>query len=214
MSNPRREKALPKPDGTVPPGRRRTLTTDRVVAAAAELADREGFDALTLTRVAEDLGVQQPALYRHIEGIDDLVRLLGLYGRQELVRRLTDSSVGKSGNDAVAALGNAWRQMVRDHPGLYAATDRYPCKGDAELEEAVDRVVGVLRQALSSFQLTDDQRVHVARSLRSAFHGFSHLELGDGHPTAVDVEDSFHHLVELLCTGIAALERSASRTAP
>lgn len=209
MSNRRKRAAPLEPAATTLPPRRPTLTTDRVVMAAAELADREGFDALTLTRVAEDLGVQQPALYRHIQGIDDLVRLLGLYGRQELVQRLTNSSVGKSGNEAVAALGNAWRQMVRDHPGLYTATDRYPCKGDAELEEAVDRVVGVLRQALSSFQLTDDQRIHVARSLRSAFHGFSHLELGDGHPTAVDVEESFHHLVELLCTGIAAVERSA-----
>jgi hypothetical protein len=41
--------------------------------------------------------------------------------------------------------------MVRDHPGLYAATDRYPCAGDAELEGAVDKVVAVLGRALAAY---------------------------------------------------------------
>lgn len=169
------------------------------------MADRDDFDAVTLTRVAEVLGVKQPALYRHIESADELTRLLGLRGRQVLAQYLADAAIGRSGPEAVAAVGHAWRLMVRDHPGLYTATDRYPCKGDAELEAAVDRVVSVLQQSLASFHLDDEQRVHVARSLRSAFHGFAHLEIGDGHPSPVDIDDSFDRLVELLCSGIERL---------
>ena len=41
---------------------RRTLDTDQVVLSAAVLADTEGLDVVTLTRVAEHLGVRQPAL--------------------------------------------------------------------------------------------------------------------------------------------------------
>ena len=40
----------------------------------------------------------------------------------------------------------------------------------------------VLGQALASYGLDDDERIHAARTLRSAFHGFAHLEAGDGHP--------------------------------
>ncbi|MBR13236.1 MAG: TetR family transcriptional regulator [Acidimicrobiaceae bacterium] len=181
---------------------RRTLDTEQVVDAAATLADAEGLDAVTLTRVAERLGVRQPALYRHVDSYDALIRALGLRGREILAIRLGEAAVGLAGDDAVRAMGRAWRSMVRDHPGLYAATDRYPCAGDAELEAAVERVVQVLGQALAGYGLADDDRVHAARSMRSALHGFAHLESGDGHPHPVDLDDSFDRLVDLLCAGI------------
>ena len=181
---------------------RRTLDTEQVVEAAATLADVNGLDAVTLTRVAEKLGVRQPALYRHVDSYDALIRALGLRAREILAARLSEAAVGLAGDDAVRAMGRAWRAMVRDHPGLYAATDRYPCAGDAELDEAVGRVVQVLGLALVAYGLADDDRVHAARSMRSAFHGFAHLESGDGHPHPVDLDESFDRLVDLLCAGI------------
>ena len=45
------------------------LDSARVIATAARIADSEGLDRLTLTRVADELGVRQPALYRHIGGL-------------------------------------------------------------------------------------------------------------------------------------------------
>ncbi|HCV34210.1 MAG TPA: TetR/AcrR family transcriptional regulator [Acidimicrobiaceae bacterium] len=178
------------------------MDTEQVVEAAATLADVNGLDAVTLTRVAEKLGVRQPALYRHVDSYDALIRALGLRGREILAARLSEAAVGLAGDDAVRAMGRAWRAMVRDHPGLYAATDRYPCAGDAELDEAVGRVVQVLGLALVAYGLADDDRVHAARSMRSALHGFAHLESGDGHPHPVDLDDSFDRLVDLLCAGI------------
>ena len=189
---------------------RRPLDAERVISVAAEIADAEGLDKLTLTRVADALGVRQPALYRHVDGYDDLLRSLSLRGREILAQRLADAAVGLSGDDAVAAVGHAWRQMVRDRPGIYAATDRYPCAGDSQLEAAVERVLGVLGQVLRGYDLTDEDRVHAARTLRSAFHGFSHLESGDGHPLPHDPEATFDHLVQLLCAGVHRLSRRAA----
>ena len=181
---------------------RGTLDTQQVVESAAALADAEGLDAVTLTRVAEHLGVRQPALYRHVDNFDALIRALGLRGRGILADRLGAAAVGMAGDDAVRAMGVAWRSMVADHPGLYAATDRYPCATDPELEEAVERVGEVLGQALTAYGLSDVDRVHAARSMRSVVHGFAHLESGDGHPYALDLDDSFNHLVDLRCAGI------------
>lgn len=192
---------------TVEPMARRTLDTDQVVDAAADIANREGVEALTLTRVADELGVRQPALYRHVDGYDALIRSLGLRGRELLADRLTDAAVGVSGDDAVRAVGRAWREVVAEHPGLYAATDRWPCAGDPELEEAVERIVAVIAQSLAAFDLDDTARVHAARSLRSAFHGFAHLESGDGHPHPEDLDDSFDELLTLLISGVRNLER-------
>lgn len=178
------------------------LSEDLVIDTAAEIADREGLDAVTLSRVARDLGSTQPALYRYVDSYDQLVRALGLRGREILATRLIEAGVGVAGDDAVMAMAQAWRQLVADHPGLYAATDRYPCAGDAELEAAVNRIVKILSDALVAYELSGPQRIDVARTLRSSFHGFSHLELGDGHPHDQNLDESFRQLVNLICRGI------------
>lgn len=186
------------------PGRGQ-IDEEAVIVTAGILADAEGLDGLTLTRVAKELGISQPALYRHVDGYDDLLRSLSLRGRQLLAERLQASAVGVSGDDAVRAMGYAWRQAMHDHPGLLAATDRYPCAGDAELEEAVDTIVAILGQALAAYELAPDDTVHAARALRSAFHGFAHLESGDGHPRPHDLDETFDHIIDLLCAGIGRL---------
>lgn len=184
---------------------RQQLDAETVVATAAAIANEEGLDAVTLTRVARDLGISQPALYRHVDGYDDLLRSLSLQGRELLAERLSAAAVGVSGNDAVRAMGNAWRQAVSDCPGLMEATDRYPCAGDDELEQAVDAIVDTLGLALIGYDLDADDQVHAARALRSAFHGFAHLEAGDGHPSPHDLDDTFEHIVDILCRGIQRL---------
>jgi AcrR family transcriptional regulator len=189
---------------------RRTLDTTQVVDAAARIADAEGIEAVTLTRVADDLGVRQPALYRHVDGYDALIRILGLRGREILAAALAEAAIGVAGEEAVRSVGRAWRRGVAEHPGLYAATDRFPCAGDAELEAAVERIVAVIAQSLAGFDLDDVGRVHAARSLRSAFHGFAHLESGDGHPHPEDLDDSFDELLTLLIAGVRNLERESS----
>ncbi len=181
------------------------LSPELVIETAGHIADEHGLDAVTLTRVAKKLGTSQPALYRHVDSYDDLIRSLGLRGRELLAARLTTSAVGVAGEDAVRAMGLAWRRMVTDHPGLYAATDRFPCAGDPELEAAVNQVVETLGLALADFGLSEDRKVHAARTMRSAFHGFSHLEAGDGHPLEQDLDESFDQLIELLCVGIRAM---------
>lgn len=185
-----------------------------MVATAAELADREGLDAVTLTRVARELGVRQPALYRHVDSYDGLIRLLGLRCRALLADRLADAAMGVAGDDAVRALGRAWRELVQESPGLYAATDRYPCTGDIELEVSVERIVEIIARSLSGYELSDDDRVHSARSMRSAFHGFAHLESGDGYPGPMNLDDSFEHFLDFLCAGVRATANETLTSAP
>ena len=181
------------------------LDTDMVVRTAGIIADSEGLDAVTLTRVAREFDISQPALYRHVDGYDDLLRHLSLAGRTLLTERLRAAGVGVSGVDAIRSMGAAWRGVVRERPGLMAATDRYPCAGDDELETAVEAIVETLGLALSSYDLSPDDHVHAARALRSAFHGFAHLEAGDGHPSPHDLDDTFEHIVDILHRGIERL---------
>ncbi|NNF55691.1 MAG: TetR/AcrR family transcriptional regulator [Acidimicrobiales bacterium] len=181
-----------------------TLDADTIVRAAARLIDTEGVDALTMARVSIELGVTQPALYRHLDGINDLWRSLGLKTRADLAQDLAEASVGWSGTDAVRAIASAWRRYGQQHPGCYRSTDRFPVAGDPELESTVERVIEVLAMALRGFDLSNEDAVHGARAIRSALHGFVTFELGDGHPPPHHPDRSYDALVDLLCLGIEA----------
>src|SRR5829696_938501 len=52
---------------------RAPLTRARVLQAAVDLADRDGIDALSMRKLGQELGVDAMALYRHVQGKDDLL---------------------------------------------------------------------------------------------------------------------------------------------
>ena len=163
------------------PGRQ-ALNRDAVVAEAARLVDRDGVDALTMTRLADALGVTLPALYNHVRGSQDCLYAVALTARGDLRRSLARSVRGLNHDAAVEAVAHAWRRYARRHPGRYAATDRHPVAGYPELESAVGRIVDLLQQVVATYGLETSVAEHAAWSLRAALHGFVALEAEQGHP--------------------------------
>lgn len=181
---------------------RPVISSEMLVDAAARIADQEGLDHLSLSRVAADLGVSQPAMYRHVQSADDLLRRLALRARRMLLERLREATVGRARDEAVVALADAWRGFVQEHRGLYAATDRHPLAGYEDLEAAVADIITVLQQVVSGYGLSTEDAEHGAWSLRSALHGFVVLEAERGHPGPLDLDESFSRLVRLVCGGL------------
>lgn len=171
-----------------------------IVDTAGRLLDAEGPEAMTLTRVAGLLGVTQPALYRHVDGLAGLWRALGLSTRELLAERLATAGIGRTGADAVSSVAREWRAFGHEHPGRYRSTDRYAVSGDPQLEAAVHRTVDVLERSLLGFGMTPGELAHAAHTMRSALHGFVSFELGHGNPASLDAEESLDQLVDLLCT--------------
>jgi len=68
-------------------GRKATLTTEAVVAAAIEVLDEGGVAGLSMRRVAEHLGTGAASLYAHVSGKEELLELVydALVGQVQLV---------------------------------------------------------------------------------------------------------------------------------
>ena len=67
------------------------LSAERVVERATQIVDEHGLEALSLSRLAADLGVAPPSLYKHVAGMDDLVRGVSVRAVEELADRLAAS---------------------------------------------------------------------------------------------------------------------------
>jgi len=184
------------------------LTQDRVVAEAEQIADSVGLHRLTLAALAERVGVRQPSLYKHIEGIDELQHRISIRAKIELATVLGRAAVGRSRGDAIAAIAKAYRVWAHEHPGRYAAAQRAPRAGDTDDEEASSAVVRIVADVLSGFSLAGDDAVDAIRSLRSALHGFVSLEAAGGFGLPVDIDRSYDRLVSGIVTAVSTWNES------
>ena len=174
------------------------LNTDRVVAAAADLADEVGPGQLTLAALATRLGVRQPSLYKHVASLDALHQLIAQLGKAEFADVLGRAAIGLARDDALVAMARAWRAWAREHPGRYQISQRAPAAGDASHQAVADRFVGAVAAVLAGYGLDGDDAVDAIRAFRSGLHGFVSLEASGGFGLPVSVDRSFDRLVRAL----------------
>jgi AcrR family transcriptional regulator len=186
------------------------LDAETVVASAAVLADAEGLDAVTLARLAGELGVRSPSLYAHVDGLGDLRHRLAARGARELAGALQAAAAGRARSDALRAIAGVYRAYAREHPGVYAALQRAAyVVGEPAAAQLVDTLIAVLR----GYGLQGDAAIHGARIVRAALHGFAALENGDGFGIRLDLDDTFAKLVAVLDDGLPAIATAGRRRA-
>jgi AcrR family transcriptional regulator len=105
------------------PGRasRSGLGVDGIVAAAIELADTEGLEALTMRRVAERLGVGTMSLYTHIPGKAELIDVM----LDTVLGEATEGDESGTWRDRLERIARDLQALYHRHPWLlYVATAR------------------------------------------------------------------------------------------
>ncbi len=165
------------------------------------MADEVGLSNVTLAALAGRLGVRQPSLYKHIDGIDGLQRSMAIRAKNELADTLARATVGRARGDAITAMSHAYRSWALEHPGRYAAAQRVPEPGDTEAEAADWAAVEIVGAVLAGYDLHGDDAIDATRVLRAALHGFVSLETTFVHPAAID--RSFDRLVRALSSALA-----------
>lgn len=81
-----------------------------IVSAAREILQKEGFDKLSLRKIADALGVQTPALYWHVR---DRARLYGLLAEQFLREVIAQTGLEAVGSEWLVLFGQALRDSHR-----------------------------------------------------------------------------------------------------
>ncbi|PZE86978.1 TetR/AcrR family transcriptional regulator [Curtobacterium sp. MCBD17_032] len=152
------------------------LRRDQITRAARSVAEAEGWDAVTMRRLASEMGVTQPVIYSAFAG-----------GRQALV-----DAVAVSGFDALAtaldgvpaeprARMQAYLDFATDRPRVYEAMFSMPSGlefGTGSGPDALRRAFAALRAA---FPGPDDTDAEVAWA---TVHGLATLELSGRLPAA------------------------------
>lgn len=166
-----------------------------VVAVARQILEREGPDGLTMRRLAEQMGIKAPSLYKHVDSKDEVEALLMAEAFRELGRELHDAigslRNGRSPRKALSALGRAYRRWALAHPHMY----RLVTGGPLPRERLPEGLEAWAAEPVVSAAGGDPAR---ARAAWAFAHGMTILELDGRFPPDADLDAAW-------ATGVQAL---------
>src|SRR3954465_8798951 len=140
---------------------------DQVIRAARDLAESDGWAAVTMRRLAAELGVTQPVLYSAFAGRQALIDAVALGGFGDLATAL------EAVDASPLARMHAYVDFAAAHPRVYEAMFSMP----SELPFAAEDTPEALQQAFAAIPVAfpdgDGTRAEVAWS---ALHGLATLQ--------------------------------------
>ncbi|UXA18904.1 TetR/AcrR family transcriptional regulator [Mycobacterium sp. SMC-4] len=186
----------------VRPPRSAKLSRDAIVNAALTFLDREGWEALTINALANQLGTKGPSLYNHVHSLEDLRRTVRMRVVGDIIDMLKNVAQGRSPDDAVVVMASAYRSYAHHHPGRYSAFTRMPLGGDdPEFTEATQSAAAPVISVLATYGLDEEAAFCAALEFWSAMHGFVLLEM-TGVMAGIDTDAVFTDMVVRLAAGM------------
>jgi AcrR family transcriptional regulator len=165
-----------------PPGdHRRWLQRDAIVDAALVIADREGFEAVSMRRVAAELGVGTMSLYHHVADKDELVyEMADAVGAEMLI----PGEVPKDWRQGLRQIALHTRDTFLRHPWLLEIQTERPAATPNTLRHIEQTAAAVAhldvdeKVAMAIVMAVDDYTLgfvlreqHARRWRRSGFSG-------------------------------------------
>ena len=93
-----------------------------IVATARELAEQQGWDAVTTRRLAERIEYSQPVLYSHFRGKREIIGAVALEGAAEMAVAMRSATAAASTpRERVAVLARAYLDFAERNPAVYDA---------------------------------------------------------------------------------------------
>jgi len=151
------------------------LTRATVLEAAADFADRRGYESVSISAIAREFGVQPASLYSHVRDRSAMLEGVHELALAALADRIATAIAGRSKRDALAGLITAHRVYARELPGRWAAMQR-PATETTARSASAGRVAALMVAVFRGYELPDDELIHATRLVGSTINGFLALE--------------------------------------
>ncbi|MFG1994518.1 TetR/AcrR family transcriptional regulator [Actinoplanes sp. NPDC048988] len=162
--------------------RERAEREQLIITAARELAEAEGWEAVTTRRLAERVEYSQPVLYSHFAGKEAIMAAVAVEGFTEMAAHMRDAR--ERSGDRLAGVCAAYLDFAERRPALYdamfnrASTLPFATpEAPGALHDCFDELLAAVRPIAAG----DDEGL-LAELLWSALHGLATLTRGGRLP--------------------------------
>jgi AcrR family transcriptional regulator len=167
------------------PKRKPQLSREKIAAVALSVADREGFEAVSMRRVAQELGVGTMSLYYYVKDKDDLIAVMD----DALMSEALVPSLPKDWRRAMIEIAKRTRAVFIRHPWALVSMLTAPPGLNAM------RHVEQCLEALAGASMTAKQKLTLLATVDDFVFGYALRE------AAVGAEVDFEFAKAQLATG-------------
>ncbi len=178
------------------------IDRDSIVRIARELIEDEGVNQLSLSKLASEMGVKAPSLYRYVSNKAELLRAVNTV-TNELLFDVFGETLAQSSDDPserILALALAYRQFAHANPRTYQLLFTTP-----DLRPDEDLLVRMVLpiQAIMAELSGEERSLAALRGILALMHGFVMLELNDQLRRGGNLEEAYIQAVESYLVGVS-----------
>jgi AcrR family transcriptional regulator len=161
--------------------RERAARRQLIVDTARQVAEAEGWDAVTTRRLSTEIEYSQPVLYKHFSGMDQVAAAVAIDGFAQLAGLLgTARTEAETPGDALTRTARAYLDFARDNPAVYDAmfTGRTTLRfAEPDSPPELVTAFGELREAMS-LVASEAEADTLTEVFWAAMHGLVSLSRG------------------------------------
>jgi AcrR family transcriptional regulator len=161
-------------------------TARKIAIAARRVLDSEGADAVTMRRVAREVGITPMALYRHYSDREGLLNALADEGFEALAAQLESTGSSGSLDKRLTRVLDLYLDYALRHPRLFelmflkprAGARRFPQDFKAGASPTANRMAALIQEAMQTGHLRKDDPWAITFEMGALLQGLVMLYLG------------------------------------
>jgi AcrR family transcriptional regulator len=192
------------------PLKKNSLTPQNVIEAAIDCLDKEGESALGVNRVARELGIKPPAIYKHLDGNTGLRRAVALeIWRKYLTDYQSQTTDITKPLDLLRIGAQATRNFAQRYPARYAVMMQYQLRPtDPEEAKIIYDSLRLFKKSLQLYELSDDALIDTMRMVNAAVYGFIVRENSELMTLNRSPDRSYEVMLDALLVAIEHIQQS------
>ncbi|PSB22451.1 TetR/AcrR family transcriptional regulator [filamentous cyanobacterium CCP1] len=191
------------------PTKENSLTQQDVINAAIVCLDQEGEAGLGVNRVARELGIKPPAIYKHLDGNAALQRAVALTIWRHYIEWCREQTEDVHEPQALLRVGgNATRNFARSYPERYRVMIQFRLSlNDPETAPLIQEVFHFLKRVLRAYELSETKLVDAMRIVNSAITGFIALEQAGLMTIERSTDESYEVMLDAIGVAIQHIQQ-------
>ena len=184
---------------------------ERIIEAARDIVGEEGLDALSMRALAVRIGYSPATIYLHFQDKGEILRGVMQEGFSRLdatiARELGRLPGSSNALERYATTGRAYARFALENTGYFRAMFKLPpvaqmemcpepVRGAAAPDEARDRGVNLVRQAIEAGEMAAPDASQAATIGWAMIHGLTTLYLSGHLSDRVSSHDEFMGLID------------------
>ncbi len=176
------------------------ISHEMVLETACRLLESEGAENLSLSKLAAEMGVKAPSLYRYFGGKNELLKAINTRTMEQLVGVMQSAIREQSSQEQVLEMARAYREFARQSPSAYMLA-----LGNLSEEMRPDpshlEALALPLQAVMAKIGGEESALPMLRGAWALIHGFVMLEINQSFRRGGSLDDAFEQAVTAYVRG-------------